>query len=131
MTDETIDDAPQLDELLRVWYESGNVADRGVVIRAAGEIDLVSAWKLREALDRVEVRPVSAGPVVVDLTEVTFLGSVGLSLLVEHSQRHRDAGGVLWVVTGNRFVARAIAMTGLSDTLTVYDTLDDAMKVTS
>jgi anti-sigma B factor antagonist len=127
--DETAGDAPKPDELLRVWYEPDSTADRGVVVHAAGEIDLVSASKLGDALDGVEPRPQPAGPVVVDLTEVTFLGSVGLSLLVKHNQRHRDAGGMLRVVTGNRLVARAIAMTGLTETLNVFDTLDQAVTV--
>lgn len=130
MADETAGDAQSPDELLRVWREPGNVAGV-VVVHAAGEIDLASAPKLREALDGIEVRPAAKGPVVLDLTAVTFLGSVGLSLLVEHSRRHRDAGGVLRVVAGNRFVARAIVMTGLSDVLTVFDTLDEAVTVGS
>lgn len=131
MIDETAEDAPKPDELLRVWYEPGRTAERGVVLHAAGEIDLVSAAKLGEALDGVEPRPASSGPVVVDLTGVTFLGSVGLSLLVKHNQLHRDAGGMLRVVTGNRLVARAIAMTGLAETLNVFDTLDQAVTVAS
>jgi len=131
VADETAGDAPGPDELLRVWREPGGVAGGGVVVHAAGEIDLGSASKLREALDGIEARPAARGPVVLDLTAVTFIGSVGLSLLVEHNQRHRDAGGVLRVVAGNRFVARAIVMTGLSDVLTVFDTLDEAVTVGS
>lgn len=127
MTDEKAG-VPQPDELLRVWCEPGS-ADRGVVVSAVGEIDLVSAPKLRDTLAGLDARPEPPSVVVVDLTGVTFLGSVGLSLLVEQDRRCRDAGGLLRVVTGNRLVARAIAMTGLSETLTLFDTLDDAMAV--
>jgi len=130
MTDETAG-MPQPDELLRVWCEPGGPEDRGAVVSAAGEIDLVSAPKLRAALAELEARPEPPAFVIVDLTGVTFLGSVGLSLLVEHDRRYRDAGGGLRVVTGNRLVARAIAMTGLSGTLTLFDTLDDAVTVSS
>lgn len=127
MTGETVDDAPQADHLLRVWHEPGSTADGGIVVHAAGEIDLTTAPKLREALDDVA----ATGRVVVDLTGVTFLGSVGLSVLVEHHQRRQEAGGSLYVAAGNRVVARAIAMTGLSDTLTMFDTLDEAVSATS
>jgi anti-sigma B factor antagonist len=129
MTDETAG-VPQPDELLRVWCEPGST-DRDVVVFAAGEIDLVSASKLCAVLDELDARPAPPAVVVVDLTKVTFLGSVGLSLLVEQDRRCRDAGGDLRVVTGNRLVARAIAMTGLSETLTLFDTLDDAVAVAS
>jgi anti-sigma B factor antagonist len=123
-------DGSQPDELLRVWEEPGGAA-RSVIVHAAGEIDLVSASQLDEALDEVLARPAAPGHVVVDLTGVTFLGSVGLSLLVKNDQRLRDAGGGLHVVTGNRLVARAIAMTGLAEKLTLHDTLAEAVTVAS
>lgn len=127
MTDNTAD-VSQPDELLRVWYEPGGVAG-GVVVHAAGEIDLVSSSKLDDLLDELLSPPTTPGHLVIDLTGVTFLGSVGLSLLVKNDQRLRDAGGGLSVVTGNRLVARAISMTGLTEKLTLFDTLDEAVAV--
>jgi anti-anti-sigma factor len=125
MTNETAD-VSQPDELLRVWHESDTGAGR-VIVHAAGEIDLTSASKLDELLDDIAVPP-APGRVVLDLTPVTFLSSAGLSLLVKNDQRFRDAGGTLHVVTGNRTVARAISMTGLADMLTLFDTLDEAVR---
>jgi anti-anti-sigma factor len=127
MTNETAGDLPEPDELLRVWREPG-VAGQGVVVHAAGEIDLDSASAFQDGLDGLEA---VTGPAVVDLTEVTFLGSAGLSLLVQHHLRCREAGVRMRVVTGNRFVARTIALTGLADTLALYDTLDEAVAIAS
>lgn len=129
MTDETAA-VSQSDDLLRVWREAGGTAD-GVIVHAAGEIDLSSAPKLDEVLHEVADRMSAPGHVVLDLTKVTFLGSVGLSLLVRYDEQLRSAGGSLRVVTGNRFVARAISMTGLVDLLTLFDTLDEAVTAAS
>src|SRR5690349_8204655 len=70
----------QPDDLLRVWYESDTVVGR-FVVHAAGEVDLTSASRLDDVLDEVAGASMS-GPVVLDLTSVTFLSSVGLGLLV-------------------------------------------------
>lgn len=53
-----------------------------VVLAAAGEVDLDTGPRLRAALaDLLEqAKPV---PVVVDLTDVTFLGSTGIAVLVD------------------------------------------------
>src|SRR5215207_1654788 len=70
---------PAGDQLLRLRRE---VHQLGVIIRVAGEIDLSSHLELRtEVFDACNaVRPPS--PVVLDLTEVEFLASVGLTELL-------------------------------------------------
>jgi anti-anti-sigma factor len=50
--------------------------------------------------------------VVVDLTDLTFMASVGLSILIEQDRLYLDVDVDLRVIAGNRTVARAITMTG-------------------
>jgi anti-sigma B factor antagonist len=99
----------------------------GVVVHVAGEVDLVTAPQLDDELTDVEVRPVPPARLVLDLTEVTFLASVGLAALIDHDERCREAGIELRVVAGNRTVSRSISSIGLAATLDVYDSLDDAV----
>jgi len=98
--------------------------ERGLVLAVEGEVDMVSADQFRAALDEAVLeRP---GVLVVDLTDIAFLGSVGLSLLLE---ANAAAGpGVLRVVAidGPR---RAFQLTGLDQVLTVIDTVDGAFGV--
>lgn len=98
--------------------------ERGVVLTVGGEVDMVSLDQFRTALDEALLdRP---GPLVVDLGNLSFLGSVGLSLLLE---ANLAAGpGVIRVVAhdGPR---RAIRITGLDKVLTVVDTVDQAFDV--
>jgi anti-anti-sigma factor len=124
--DETTDE-PQRGDLLRVWQEPAGRTPH-VIVHVAGEMDLTTAPQVDDLLDGIEVRQAGPRCVVLDLTGVTFLSSAGLSLLIKNDHRMRDAGGSLYVVTGNRLVSRTITRTGLGETLTLFDTLDDAVS---
>jgi len=102
-----------------------------VVVHVAGEVDLSSAAGLDQRLDEAERLVPQPVPVVLDLTDVTFLASVGLSLLIDHDRRCTQAGSALRVVAANRAVVRAIAVTGLTDTVTVVSTLAEALEETA
>ena len=78
-----------------------------------GELDLSTAAPLRECLVLPEV--VDSPAVLVDLTKVTFLGSIGICLLVSACKRAR-AGGAGFSVTGGCGITQlAIEVSGLVD----------------
>lgn len=114
--------------LVRVWRE--RTADSGVIVHVAGEVDLVTAPRLTDELAVAEAELPATGPLVLNLTEVTFLASVGLSVLVACHERCQENGVDLRIVTGNRTVARSILMTGLTDMLPTFGTLADALSST-
>jgi anti-sigma B factor antagonist len=94
-----------------------------VVLHVSGEIDLLTASLLGE---RVREQLVPANRVLVlDLTDVSFLGSSGLAEIVSASQAAATAQLVL--VASNRAVLRPLEATGLLPVLTVYETLDEAV----
>jgi anti-sigma B factor antagonist len=101
---------PDLDALL--WVQR-TVENHSVVVRAFGELDMLTAPRLSTQLDRAEAIVVPPAQVVLDLTGLTFLGSVGLSVLVAHHQRCAKLGSRLEIVPGGRAVTRPITMTGL------------------
>ncbi len=89
------------------------------VVRVSGEIDMLTAPRLRD-----EVTPLvsaAGSDVVVDLDEVTFLGSNGLGVLVELSHQAAAAGSRFRLVCANRTVIRPIALTGLDQVLELHD----------
>lgn len=97
-----------------------------VVVAAAGEIDLATADDLavvvRAAIKR---RP---GTVVIDLTDVQFLASAGLSVLIEAERTATETGQLLHVVVSEHHsVARSLAASGLANHLTLFHDLDDAL----
>ncbi|MGM1062018.1 STAS domain-containing protein [Saccharothrix sp. Mg75] len=59
----------------------GRAPDGTAVLKAVGEIDLSNTPALAAALDGLP------GRLVVDLTEVEYLDSAGLSVLFDHADR--------------------------------------------
>jgi anti-sigma B factor antagonist len=105
---------PELDDLL--WIERF-VENHSVVVRAVGEVDMLTAPRLSRQLDLAEAIVVPPAPVVLDLTGVTFLASAGLCLLLAHHQRCAELGSRLAIVPGGRAVTRPLKLTGLDGLL--------------
>lgn len=105
-----------------------------IVVTVAGEIDIHTVDRLRsavaEGLGRVADGQDGGPPLVIDLTDVTFLGSRGLTALVEASkaaERRREPLRV--VVDHTRPVIRPIELSGLDDVLALYRTVEEALGV--
>ena len=97
-----------------------------VVITAAGEVDLATSGHLKNVVQaEFDGRP---GIVVIELSAVTFLSSVGLAVLVEAERTaDRSRQSLRIVVRDGRPVVRAIAASGLTDHLPVFRSLDEAL----
>jgi anti-anti-sigma factor len=96
-----------------------------VVLHVAGELDLLTTPTLAEACSReLGKRP---AVLVIDLTGVTFLASVGMSAIVA---AHEEGGEVtqVRVVGGTRDTLRPIRVTGLDNLLSVYPALSAALE---
>ncbi|MFL6119259.1 STAS domain-containing protein [Actinophytocola sp.] len=104
------------------------VTDAALVVHVVGEVDLATSLQLGREFVGLERKASPTLPLVVDTTEVTFLASAGLSLLVDLNQRCADAGVDMLVAAGNDAVMRTLETTGLTDLLTVVANLEDALK---
>lgn len=95
------------------------------VLRVAGEIDVASTDRVRERVGQL----LSAGrsDLVVDLSDVTFMDSTGLGLLVGTLKRVRLADGRLVLVVGSEQLLKVFRITGLTQVFTIHGTLDDAL----
>lgn len=115
---------PTGNEQLRVERQ---VHECGAVVRVAGEIDLYNHLQLRagvfDACEAVE----PPAPVVLDLTGVAFIASVGLSELLLCHEQASARRTPLRVVASTPRVLRPIEVTGLLRVLDVYPCLDAAL----
>jgi anti-sigma B factor antagonist len=88
---------------------------RTTVMTLGGELDLVSAPRLRNAI--TSLRGESIDEVIVDLSDLTYIDSVGIGLLVA-SRRRLDAEGRAFSVRNPApQVRRLLEITGLVDYL--------------
>lgn len=89
------------------------------LLAVCGEIDLDTAPVLLETLLSVVER--EAGPVVIDLSEVPFMDSTGVHVLIDTLRRLEPQNRRLAIACReDGQVHRLLAMTGLLDTLTVH-----------
>jgi anti-sigma B factor antagonist len=94
------------------------------VVSVSGEIDLVTAPALEQAIGAV----VADGPtaLVIDLSGVDFLGSVGLKILAATYEKLGNSAE-FGVVAHGPATKRPIHLTGLDKTFALYPTLDEAL----
>ena len=91
--------------------------------RLAGEIDFTSSGAVQSALLAM-ILP-GGGAVIADLSEVTFLDSSGLGVLVQAYRTAREQETRLLVVASEP-VRKLLRLTGLDTVLETYDTLSAA-----
>lgn len=87
------------------------------VITVSGELDLASADQLDEAVRHAEESTTTRW-IVVDLEDVSFLDSTGLSMLLEARKRARENGNRLrFVRSRHDQVKRLLSLTETSEQL--------------
>lgn len=105
---------------------STRTTDDGIaVVEVAGEVDVYTAPTLRQHL-----RDATAGGaqrIVVDMTEVKFLDSTGLGVLVGAMGRIREVDGNLRLVVSSDHILKVLRITGLDGLIPVDDDVDAAL----
>lgn len=98
--------------------------DDVTVVAVDGVVDLVTAPGLEDTL--AEVLETVPACVIIDLTAVTFLASVGLRILAETHERLGGERRFAVVATGP-VTARPIQLTRLDEFLALYPSVEDAL----
>jgi anti-sigma B factor antagonist len=97
-----------------------------VVIEVTGELDLASSPALEHELERGAAA--HAEVVIVDLRDLEFMDSTGLSVLVRAHQRATENGQRFGVVKGPQQVQRLLSLTGVADRLTLADSPEELLS---
>jgi anti-sigma B factor antagonist len=95
------------------------------VIAVFGELDLASAPELEAELERITGADIEL--LVVDLSDLDFMDSTGLSILVRTHQRLTGEGCEMGLVKGSPQVQRLLDLTGVAQRLTVVDAADELL----
>ncbi|MFD4255750.1 STAS domain-containing protein [Amycolatopsis thermoflava] len=108
------------------WTREGSE----VVVTIVGEVDLTTAPRVREAVKdaRDSVAPVALTTVILDLSEVEHLDSLGLAVLVETAAECHSAEQALALICPTPVVTRPLEMTGLDGILTITASLEEARE---
>jgi anti-sigma B factor antagonist len=101
--------------------------DGCTVVTAAGEIDICTSPRLREAMTAaVETDRL----ILVDLSAVTFLDSTGIGVLLGIQKKIATSHQSIHLVGPNRLVAKVLRITRIDETIPVHANLDAAFSAT-
>lgn len=114
------EDTPQREQpVLAIDHKNGVT-----VVRLGGELDLYNADRVREGL--AEALAGAPARVVIDMSEVEFVDSTALGVLIEARSKLGKDG--LALAAPQLETRRALEVSGLVRHLPVHDTLDDALR---
>ena len=93
------------------------------VITVSGEVDLATS----PALDTAIIAAIESGTssVAIDLTDVSFMDSSGLGVIVRGLKRCREADKDLDLVITNERVLKVFGITGLDQVIPIHASIQD------
>ncbi|RZU50737.1 SpoIIAA-like anti-anti-sigma regulatory factor [Krasilnikovia cinnamomea] len=95
------------------------------VLRLTGELDADTAPTLRAKLTELLERPVPR--IVVDLTDLKFCDSIGLSAFIVSKEVITARGGWMSFAGANPFLVRLMETVGLSRYFAIFPEVEDAI----
>jgi anti-sigma B factor antagonist len=108
----------------RVWvYQQREPA----IVRLAGELDIATRGEMCAAFQAAAGNP----RVIVDLTALRYLDSAAIDELFRAAVRSQRLSGRMLLVTHDQRLIRLLSLAGLTDRLTIVDTLEDADRIFS
>lgn len=93
----------------------------------AGELDHHNAEYVRQKIDN-ELMKSSNRNMVFDFSEVSFMDSSGIGVIIGRYKNIQKLNGKLAIISVNDQVRRIFEMSGLHKIIPAYDNIDDAIK---
>jgi anti-sigma B factor antagonist len=97
--------------------DSRNASNQETVILVAGELDFHSAPELRQAI--LTALNEGASRLVLDLGEMEFIDSSGLSVIIAAFKRCRERGGELILRSVTERTRRVLEVSGLNKVFSI------------
>jgi anti-sigma B factor antagonist len=95
-----------------------------VVVSVQGELDVTSSQRFD---DRLSEAAAASDQVILDMSEVDFMDTSALAVIVAHWRRQTAEGGVFLLAGARYRYTKALWITGLADRLPMYDTVGEAL----
>jgi anti-sigma B factor antagonist len=95
-----------------------------LLFKLRGSLDLATAPTVRAALSDATEK--GSNNLIVDLTQLEFLDSTGLGVLIGAHRRAAEHGGTFKLIVSNGPISRLLNITGLIAVFAVYHSVEDA-----
>lgn len=98
------------------------------VVEVSGEVDINTIPELRSAIEEAAEQTNDSSKLVVDLSRVGFIESMGLGLLVEQDSKLQEHGAELRLVLGEGGARQVLRLAGLEGAFAIYPDLVSALE---
>jgi stage II sporulation protein AA (anti-sigma F factor antagonist) len=98
-----------------------------LIMSISGEIDHRYAIQIRNEADR-KIVTYPDKKLIVDLTDVTFMDSSAIGVIIGRYKLVMSLGGSIAIVSSNDTLARILDMSGIQKIIPIYPTLADAIR---
>jgi anti-sigma B factor antagonist len=96
-----------------------------LVLSRRGALDSVPSPRLDDLLTQAEA---TYQRVIIDLTNVDFLDTSALAVIVGHWKKLESGGGVLALAGARYRYTKTLWITGLADKLTLYSSVEEGLQ---
>jgi anti-sigma B factor antagonist len=93
-------------------------------MHVGGDLDVYTAPQLKQALDGMGL---AGKTIVVDLSQVHFIDSTALGVLVSTLQKSRAHDGDLYLVMDDPYLLKIFRITGFDTLFTIFPQVGDAL----
>jgi anti-sigma B factor antagonist len=98
------------------------------VLPVEGELTLTGASKLREELLQL-ITDSGEATIVLDLTDVTFIDSTAIGVIIGARKRLATQRRQLWLAAPQEAVLRTLKLVALDKLIPIYESMDEAERV--
>ena len=98
-----------------------------LIAKMSGELDHHSTEEVREKLERCIINK-SAKNLIFDFTNLTFMDSSGIGMIIGRFKLISAMGGKVKIVYKSRQIDKLISMSGLKKIIKVYDDIEQAIE---
>lgn len=103
---------------------STDARDGAVVIHVEGDLDVYTAPRLKEVLDEAVA---GGGRLILDLSQVHFIDSTALGVLVGAHQETQTGNGRFCLVVDDPFLLKIFRITGFDGVFSIFSRIDEAL----
>lgn len=98
-----------------------------LIMSVSGEIDHRYATQIRNEADR-QIVTYPDKKLVIDLTEVTFMDSSAIGVIIGRYKLVMSVGGSIAIVSSNETLGRILEMSGIRKIIPIYASLAEALS---
>lgn len=102
------------------------IHENAAIVSLSGELDQYAAAALKSKID-IETEASHKHNLIMDLSDVTFMDSSGIGLIIGRYKLMKAIGGKIAVCGGNKGVKKVIELSGLTKIIPYYESPEEAL----